>query len=153
MNYTFLQNTKVLINNNCVFFPRTLEFHWVQRTNYTEIKTTDLPDLTGIARNDTIHNIPDASIKKQDDTGSTHLKDSTDNKTAISDTKTEANATVDAQNVTVSGDGSDKGRVRRNAQEFTESTNVTTLESRNATFIQGKFTKSVFQHYTRHTYP
>lgn len=146
MNYTFLQNTKDLVDDNCVFYPRKLEFHWVQRTNYTDVETTDQLNLTDVTGNDTIKNITNASTKNEDNIGSINLNDnrySTDDKTTDFNTKAVSNSTEDAQNVTAIDNGGDKGRVRRNAQEFTESSNVTTLESRNATFLYGKSLKDV----------
>ncbi|XP_026314968.1 uncharacterized protein LOC113226532 isoform X1 [Hyposmocoma kahamanoa] len=143
MNYTFLQNTKDLVDDNCVFYPRKLEFHWVQRTNYTDVETTDQLNLTDVTGNDTIKSITNASTKNEDNIGNINLNDnkySTDDKTTDFNTKAVSNSTEDAQNVTARDDEGDKGRVRRNAQEFTESSNVTTLESRNATFLYGNTT-------------
>lgn len=147
MNYTFLHNTKDLVDDNCVFYPRKLEFHWVQRTNYTDVQTIDQIDLNAGTGNDTIQNVTNPSTKNENNTESVNLHDYTDsidNKTADSNTKAVNNATEDAQKNTPSDDGSDKVRVRRNAQEFMESSNVTTMESRNATFLYGKCLKNVF---------
>lgn len=141
MNYTFLQNTKDLVDDNCVLYPRKLEFHWVQRTNYTVLKATDQLDITDLTGNDTLQNTTNASANNADNAENVTLNDnidSTDEKTTESNTKAGTNATEDAQKVTANNDGSDKDRVRRNAQEFTESSNVTSLESRNATFLYGK---------------
>lgn len=67
-NYVFLQNTMQLVDNNCVLFPRKLEFHTVELKAQNISETRDFKNVTDDAQGNTTVLNADGSEKVKRET-------------------------------------------------------------------------------------
>ncbi|KAL0869261.1 hypothetical protein ABMA27_007529 [Loxostege sticticalis] len=94
-NYILLQNTMQLVNDNCVLYPRELEFHVIARPNFTDEVETNI-NYTMIGDGSSLEN---ESI--QSTVGESAQKNVTKREIPDSETIEGIETTMDAVNVTV----------------------------------------------------
>lgn len=94
-NYILLQNTMQLVNDNCVLYPRELEFHVIARPNFTDEVETNI-NYTMIGDGSSLEN---ESIQSTD--GESAQKNVTKREIPDSETIEGIETTMDAVNVTV----------------------------------------------------
>uniref|UniRef100_A0A1E1W2A8 Uncharacterized protein n=1 Tax=Pectinophora gossypiella TaxID=13191 RepID=A0A1E1W2A8_PECGO len=134
LNYSFLFETEQLVDNQCLFYPRQLAFHWVALTNDTDVTNGNFPPNNG-------------GITTSKPTAIT-------SSSALPKNATEVKNETIAQTSPVPENVTEKAKtVKRDASEYITTNTETTVDESNDTVITENTTHRLMLQTSRTLFP